>query len=253
MGVVGQVVRDTIVTPAATVNRLGGTPVYAARALRAAGAEPVLVVRGPAIDGATVLAGEQATACTIEHRDGVTLQTVTAVGDPFTAAEAARTIVPALRGCAWVLLGGQTAGDFPPEMIAVLAAAGLSVCIDAQGLARGAHPGPVRLRPFPVGAVAGATAVKLNRAEADAQRAPEGDLRRTLDVPELLVSDGPLGASVETAQWRDSAPAGARRFTDPTGAGDALTALYLLARTAGRSPRESLTSAVAGVDRLHQR
>lgn len=249
---VGQVTRDTITTGGATVTRPGGTPVYAARALRAAGAEPVLITRGPTIEGALTLAGERITECAIEHRDGATIQTITAVGDPFTAADAAQTIAPELRGCAWVLLGGQTAGDFPPEVIAVLAAAGLAVCIDAQGLARGDGTGPVALRRFPTAAVAGAAAVKLNRAEADAQAAPEGDLRRALAVPELLISDGPLGASVETAQWRDSAPAGERRFADPTGAGDALTALYLLARTAGDPPREALVAAIEGVDRLHQ-
>ncbi len=57
------------------------------------------------------------------------------------------------------LLDGLRVGDpgraglhrLPPDMIAVLAAAGLRVGIDAQGLARGPDPGPLRLRPFPAG------------------------------------------------------------------------------------------------------
>ena len=65
-----------------------------------------------------------------------------------------------------MILGGQASTDFPPDMIAVLAEAGLLVCIDAQGLARGPDPGPLRLRPFPAEAVAGAAMLKLSRAEA---------------------------------------------------------------------------------------
>ena len=91
-------------------------------------------------------------------------QWVEAVGEPFAPEE----VLAAVDGCDWVILGGQTAGDFPPETIAGLAEAGHRVCIDGQGLCRGDAPGPVRLRPFPPDAIRGVSILKLNRAEAEA-------------------------------------------------------------------------------------
>jgi len=135
----------------------------------------------------------------------------------------------------------------------VLAAAGMRVCVDAQGLARGPDPGPVVLRRFSPAAVAGAAAVKLNRSEADAQEVEPVDLQVQLGVDELLVSDGPAGATVVTAGWADSAAAGPLIYADPTGAGDSLTALYLLGRTTGQPPRIALSGAVELVDRLYAR
>ena len=75
-----------------------------------------------------------------------------------------------MHGCDWVILGGQTGGDFPAETIALLAGAGHQICLDAQGLARGSRIGPVRLGPIDPGWVAGVTALKLNDAEAGACR-----------------------------------------------------------------------------------
>ena len=73
------------------------------------------------------------------HETGVE-QWVESVGEPF----APEDVLAAVEGCDWVILGGQTAGDFPPATIAGLAAAGHRACIDGQGLCRGDAPGPVR-------------------------------------------------------------------------------------------------------------
>jgi sugar/nucleoside kinase (ribokinase family) len=234
-----------------TRERPGGTPVYAAAALRAAGAEPVLVVKGARLDGAVVLPWHAATVSEIDHTAGETRQRLAAIGDGFTAPELA-AVVPDLAGCRWVLLGGQSAGDFPPDGLAALAAAGLLLCVDGQGLCRGTQPGRVRLRRFAAEAVAGAAAVKLNRAEAGAQEADGPALRARLGVPELVVSEGAAGATVLTPEWSDRLAGSGEPFSDPTGAGDSLTALYLLERTKTRPPRQALRAAVEGVERLYQ-
>ena len=46
-------------------------------------------------------------------------------------------------------------------------------------------------------------------------------------------------------------PASALAFTDPTGAGDSLAALYSLARTRGAEPPEAIRYAVERVERLY--
>ena len=250
VGVIGQVTHDRVTVRGRTVERLGGTPVYAAAALRAAGAEPVLVVKGAALDGAVELPSERTTVSVIEHAEGETRQRLEQLGDGLTPVELAAA-VRMLSGCRWVLLGGQSAGDFPAAGVQALAAAGLRVCIDAQGLCRGDEPGHVRLHRFAAEAVAGATAVKLNRAEADAQETDGPGLRARLGVEELVVSEGSLGATVVTGAWSDRVAASAVPFADPTGAGDSLGALYLLERTRDRPPRHALRAAIEAVERLY--
>ena len=166
VGIIGHTGWDVVSTPTeATQRRLGGTPLYAARALRALGVEPVVITKGADLPDAIVLPSRYTFESVLVHSAEATDQQLASVGEPFTAAEA-RAMLPLLDGCEWVILGGQASTDFPTDMIAVLAAAGLRVCIDAQGLARGPDPGPLRLRPFPARAVAGASMLKLSQAEA---------------------------------------------------------------------------------------
>ena len=148
---VGHRAADIVMTEGGTEHRPGGTPLYARRSLEALGVPCVVVERG----GFT---------SRLRHHDGGVEQWVEAVGEPFAPDE----VLAAVDGCDWVILGGQTAGDFPPETIAGLAEAGHRVCIDGQGLCRGDAPGPVRLRPFPPDAIRGVSILKLNRAEAEA-------------------------------------------------------------------------------------
>ena len=91
---------------------------------------------------------------------------------PASACRSRRTrcapiVLPAVRGCDWLHLGSQWRRDFPAETIAVLAGAGHRLCLDGQGPARGAEPGPVRLRPFPPESIAGVAILKLNRARGE--------------------------------------------------------------------------------------
>ncbi|MGZ4482232.1 MAG: PfkB family carbohydrate kinase [Gaiellales bacterium] len=238
VGVVGPPATDTLsVDGGEPVTRAGGAPVYAARALRFAGAEPV-TVESPGRFVTRLHQGPEGTR-----------QVILQAAEPLTV-EHVEVLAESLADCRWVLLGAQTAGDFPPETIAALAQRGFALCLDGQGLARGGEPGPVRLRAFPDTAVAGVTALKLNEAEA----APLGlDQRRPAfgGVPELLITRGERGALVATADRVVEVVTGGDRFPDPTGAGDSFAALYCLGRARGLEAAEAARLAVEMVDRLY--
>jgi hypothetical protein len=253
VGVVGQSADDHVRHPdGRRKRRVGGAPVYSARALRFAGFEPVVLAKGVPIPDARMLPARRAFVSHLHlHADGLE-QTIGACGDPFTPAEATDVLVPALAGCRWVLLGTQTAGDFPPETIAALAGAGYELLLDGQGPARGDEPGPVRLRPFAPSAVAGVTALKLNHHEATAALGTLEPARlAALGVPEVLVTRGHLSALVVVEGDVDEVPAGAPRFADPTGAGDSWAALYAAARSRGDVPVAAARFAAATVERLY--
>jgi pfkB family carbohydrate kinase len=236
IGVVGHRAADVITTEAGTERRPGGTPLYARRSLEALGVPCVVVERG-------------GFGSRLHHQDGVVEQWVEAVGDPFAPQE----VLAAVEGCEWVILGGQTAGDFPPETIAGLAAAGYRVCLDGQGICRGGAPGPVRLRPFPPEAIRGVSILKLNRPEAEAAAgslAPES--LRGLGAPEVVVTlgrDGALGVTAD-GEWR-SAPTGTGTYANPTGAGDTWTAAYVARRAGGDSPEGAARAAAEHADHLY--
>ncbi len=252
VAVIGHTGWDVVSTPAeATQRRLGGTPLYAARALRAVGVEPVVITKGAELPDAVVLPSRSTFESVLVHSPEATDQQLAAVGEPFTAAEA-REMLPLLGGCEWVILGGQASTDFPPDMIAVLSEAGLLVCIDAQGLARGPDPGPLRLRPFPAEAVAGAAMLKLSRAEAMAVcGGVEPERLARLNVPEVAITLGRDGAMVVTAEGVERSGSNGESFDDPTGAGDSWLAVYVLERSRGSAPGAAARSAAAAVDDLY--
>jgi sugar/nucleoside kinase (ribokinase family) len=250
IGLIGQTALDTVTTAdGRRVERLGGSPLYARRALRAAGVEPVVVTRAPGLPDALVLPSRSVVRSILDHLpDGGLRQRLDEVGEPFSAAEMARLADAELRECAWLLLGGQSAGDFPPAAIAALRDRGRHVLLDGQGLARGPRAGPVRLRAFPAAAVEGVQALKLNRAEAAAFGPEELD---ALPVPELLVTDGAAGVQVRAGGRWMVIDAGAAVFPDPVGAGDSFAALYALERARGAGPAEAARLAVNGVEALY--
>jgi sugar/nucleoside kinase (ribokinase family) len=212
------------------IRRPGGTPLYAARALRFAGAEPVVVETGRF-------------ESRLSHADGRTSQELVTVPDPLSDDRVAE-LLERLRGCDWVLMGGQSAGDFPPSVLRLIADAGHAICLDGQGLARGPSAGPVQLGPVAQESVAGVTALKVNEAE----HAAAGPL----DVPELLLTRGRLGATIVVRGHEPvEVPAGPVTFGDPTGAGDSFSALYILARGRGEEPAAAARYAVGMVEELY--
>jgi hypothetical protein len=236
VGVVGHQAADVVTTDAGTERRPGGTPLYARRSLQALGVPCVTVERG-------------GFGSRLHHHDGLVEQVVAAVGEPFMPAD----VLAAVEGCEWVILGGQTAGDFPPETIAALAGAGHRVALDGQGMCRGAGAGPVRLRPFPAEAIRGVSILKLNRAEAEAAAGSlEPEALGALGVPEVAVTlgrEGALGIGPE-GSWR-SEPTGAGEYSDPTGAGDTWTAAYVVRRAQGEAPARAARAAAAHADHLY--
>jgi sugar/nucleoside kinase (ribokinase family) len=232
VGVVGAATHDTIeIGDGPSRSRPGGTPLYAARALRSVGAEPCAVEIG-------------SLGSLIAHGPDGTRQEILSLPPPLTPQRLREQVLPALAGCAWVLLGGQTAGDFPATTIAALVAAGHSVCLDGQGLARGSSLGPVRLGAISQSDIAGVTALKLNEAEA----AAAGSLK----VPELLVTRAERGVAVTWCGGRQEIAGDGERFGDPTGAGDSFAALYCLGRSRGQTPPDAARYALDGVQRLYR-
>jgi sugar/nucleoside kinase (ribokinase family) len=245
---------DTITTPGGeTIRRIGGTPIYAARALRAAGADPVVITKGADLPGATlVLPSETAFASILAHSAEGTQQELAAVGEPFTAEETHAHILPLLGETTWVILGGQSSTDFPPEMFAALHGSGLTVCLDGQGLARGPDPGPIALRPFARDALAGVSVLKLSHAEALAAcGTTDPDALRSLGVGEVVVTEGAEGATIVTADAVARVQAGDARYEDPTGAGDSWLAVYALERARGRNPAAAGAAAANATDALY--
>ena len=232
VGVVGAATRDTIeIGEGPGRSRPGGTPLYAARALRSVGAEPCAVEIG-SLDSL------------IAHGPDGTRQEILSLPPPLTPSRLRDQVLPVLAGCSWVLLGGQTAGDFPAATIAALVAAGHRVCLDGQGLARGSRIGPVRLGAISQSDLTGVTALKVNEAEAAASG--------SLDVPELLVTRAERGVTVTWAGGRQEIAGDGRRFDDPTGAGDSFAALYCLGRSRGQAPPDAARFALDGVQRLYR-
>ena len=235
-GLVGPATEDILVTDGGEVRRQGGGPLYAGRALDALGVAVVTVSRPGVVSR-------------LDHRGGATRQWIEAVGTPFTPGE----VLPAVAGCDWLLLSGQTAVDFPPDLLAALAAAGHRVCLDAQGLARGAGTGAVELRPFPADAVAGVGVLKLAEREALAAAGSlDPDALRALGVEEVVVTRGAAGALVVTAsrEW-PVASTGAGAYPDPTGAGDTWAAAYMAARADGADPAAAGVRAALHTDSLY--
>jgi len=231
VAVLGPAAEDEVVLEDGTeLRRPGGTPHYAARALAAAGASAVAIETGSLVSR-------------LRHTPQGTEQEIASIPEPLTP-EAARALLPQLEGCAWVLLGGQTAGDFPAETVRVLAEGGLAVCLDGQGLARGSQTGPVRLGPIDPGLLNGVTALKLNEQEAQAAGRPE--------VPELLITRADQGCILVVEGEEHVVAGNGRRFADPTGAGDSFAALYCLGRTRGLDPPAAAASAQDGVQRLYE-
>jgi len=250
IGLIGQTALDTVTTAdGRRVERLGGTPLYARRALRAAGVEPVVVTRAPGLPDSVVLPSRSLLRSILDHRPDGLRQRLDEVGQPFSARELERLAERELRGCAWLLLGGQSSGDFPPDAMRALSARGHRVILDGQGLSRGPDAGPVRLRPFPASAVEGVQALKLNRAEAEVFGSSRA--LAALGVPELLVTDGTAGVRVRVGGRWTTVPADGRAFADPTGAGDSFSALYALERARGAGPVKAARLAVRAVDALY--
>ncbi len=116
----------------------------------------------------------------------------------------------------WVHVGALTRADFPPDVLATLAR-DRRLALDAQGLVRAAKPGPVAPDgDFDETVLRHITVLKVAEDEAEAFGGVERLL--TLGVPEVLLTQGSLGAELLADGRRERVPV--RRVegdVDPTG------------------------------------
>jgi sugar/nucleoside kinase (ribokinase family) len=240
--------------------RAGGAPFWAARALRVLGARALVAVKCAAEDRRVLapplvalglpvlwLTGETTAAFSFRYAGDRREMVVDAVGDPWTAAD-----VRGLGDARFVHVGGLAASDFPADTLAELAR-GRRVSFDGQGLVRPAETGPLELRTATdLGLLRHVSILKLAEEEARVLVGEPDELALgSLGVPEVVVTFGSQGSLVFADGRLQRVPTQAVGGpVDPTGAGDAFAAAYLVARSSGHAPAAAARRATALVTGL---
>jgi sugar/nucleoside kinase (ribokinase family) len=239
LAVVGQLSRDVI---AGGEPRIGGPPWHAARALEALGADARIVAKcgeSDAVDYARLLetlgfpfellVGAETTSFSFTYAaDGTRTMTVDAVGDPWREEELA------LGEAEWVYVGPLLRGEIDLAWIGE----GRHVLLDAHGLVRVPERGPLRLDgSFDRDQLDHISMLKLSEEEVE--------ITGPVDVPEMIVTHGARGATVNGVHVR-AEPVD----RDPTGAGDMFGAAYLASRAEGAEPVEAAQRAAVLVSEL---
>jgi sugar/nucleoside kinase (ribokinase family) len=239
LAVVGQLSRDVV---AGGPPQIGGPPWHSARALRALGADARIVAKCGESDAVEftrrletlelpfeLVVGERTTAFSFSYDvRGVRTMSVDVVGDPWTEAELR------LDGVEWLYVGSLLRGEIDVDWVAE----GRHVLLDGHGLVRAPEPGPLRLDgDFDRAQLRHVQMLKL----ADEEAAAAGPM----DVPELIVTHGASGATVNGV-----GVAAEPVDRDPTGAGDMFGAAYLVHRSRGAEPVDAARLASALVAEL---
>jgi sugar/nucleoside kinase (ribokinase family) len=244
LGVVGLVTLDRV---DGGIPRLGGAPVYAARALRVVG-HPAVVATKLADEDRPRLAAlgvpteahtaAQTIGFRIEHEaDGRRHLEIDRLGEPWTPEEARGWLAKALAGCDLVHAGALTRADFPAETLAALARGHL-ISLDGQALVRPAAVGELVLdADYDPEVLRHVDVLKLALEEVDALELEltESSLG-SLGVREIVVTLGPSGAVVYADGLAEHVPTIPLEGVDPTGAGDSWTTAYLCFRRRRHSP-----------------
>jgi sugar/nucleoside kinase (ribokinase family) len=241
-----------------TQPRPGGPPLYAARAFAALGVPALVRVKAatadrshlqPALEGVGLpvewLSGTSTATYEFSYEGDVRRMHVHELGSPWTPDE-----VDGL-DAGWVHVGALYRGEFPPETLAALAESGARISFDAQGLVRPARTGPLVLEPDPdTSFLRHVSVLKLSDEEA---RALVGSLEERalseLGGPEVVVTLGSRGSLVVAGQRLVHVPA-EPVDADPTGAGDAFAAAYVVERNRGLAPERAAENATSLVHRL---
>ena len=231
---------------------VGGGPFHGARALQRLRVPARIVARCAVADRELLLppvvqlgtpvryvAGESTAEFTISYDGDRREMGMTALGDAWKPAD-----VPELPGTRWVHVAPLSRHEFPPETIAAIARR-RRISFDGQGLVRVPEVGPLRLDAnYDPELLRHVWVLKLAEEEAEVV----GDLAG-LGPREVLVTHGSRGATIHYGGRSEFIPA--RPIpADPTGAGDAFTTAYVVARNAGFAPTGAARRATAVVASL---
>jgi sugar/nucleoside kinase (ribokinase family) len=230
-----------------TPPRIGGGPYHAARALRLLAARGEIIARCGDGDRrfllprlaalglpTQLLHGMRTTAFSFVYDGDNRTMAVDAVGDAWTPRDA-RAVDRRVR---WLHVAPLLRTDFSAETLAELAR-GRRVLFDGHGLVRRPEVGPLRLdSDFDPDVLRHVSILKLAEDEAEVV----GDV----DVPELIVTLASRGAIIY-ANGRETHVRARPLARDPTGAGDAFAAAYLVSRAGGHAPAAAARRATAVV------
>ena len=225
--------------------RPGGAPFHAARALRVLGRPAIVAAKGADADRRLLLPPLVRLGLPVLWRGGeldggvlVPLRRTTCArwwwtrsarldARPTCAGSSGRT------GCTSARLARS---DFPAETLAVLARDRRRLSFDGQGLVRPARTGPLALdAEYDPEVLRHVSILKLAEEEARVLVGePDADALRSLGVPEIVVTFGSEGSLVFAEGRLERVPARpVDGEVDPTGAGDAFIAAYLVSRSSG--------------------
>jgi sugar/nucleoside kinase (ribokinase family) len=227
--------------------QIGGGPYHAARALRLLASRGEVIARcgdanrrflGPRLAALGVplqlLHGTHTTGFSFEYDGDTRMMSVDSIGDTWTPRDA-RAVDRRVR---WLHVAPLLRTDFPAETLAELGR-GRRLLLDAHGLVRRPQIGPLELdADFDPEVLRHVTILKLAEDEA----AIVGEV----DVPERIVTLASRGAIVYANGYETHVPA-RPLARDPTGAGDAFAAAYLVSRAAGHAPAAAARRATSVV------
>jgi sugar/nucleoside kinase (ribokinase family) len=183
--------------------------------------------------------GEHTATFSFSYDGDVRTMAIEALGDAWMP-----TDLPSLPTGRWAHVAPLARHEFPVETIAEIARR-RRVSLDGQGLVRVPEVGPLRLDDnFDRDILRHIWVLKLAEEEA----AVIGDLA-ALGVREIVVTHGSRGSTLYYGGRTEFIPA---RFHsgDPTGAGDAFSISYVVARNAGFAPAGAARRATAVVASL---
>jgi sugar/nucleoside kinase (ribokinase family) len=256
LAVVGNLSRDLV---DGSTPRAGGAPFHAARALRVLGHPALVVVKCAEADrrlllrplvrlGVPVLwrAGGSTAAFTFHYDGDLRQMVVDELGPSWKPAD-----LVGLERARWVHVGGLARSDFPAETLAALARdRRRRVSFDGQGLVRPEQTGPLRLdAAYDPDVLRHVSVLKLAEEEAHVLVGGVDETSlRSLGVPEVVVTLGSRGSLVlADGRLERVAPVAVERKVDPTGAGDAFAAAYLVFRAREHRPASAARRASAVV------
>ena len=180
--------------------------------------------------------GDATATFSFSYQGDVRTMRIEELGDTWRPSD-----LPTFPSSRWVHVAPLSRHEFPTETVAALARTH-RVLLDGQGLVRVPATGPLQLDDdFDRDILKHVWVLKLAEEEAEVVGDPTA-----LGVREVLLTQGSRGSTVYYGGRCEFIPAHALDV-DPTGAGDAFSTAYLVARNAGFSPPGAARRATAVV------